>query len=149
MSTRIPRPPGARLASLKNPVRSQFSKPQITKPQSAANAKGKGAPKLKCACELPEDQNIQEENGSRVCLGCGTVFSEVNIVSEVTFGETSSGAATVEGGFVGENQSHVNTMGAGARIVGGGMGSKEQSEWAGTALPLWPGTAWSAQLADF
>lgn len=57
-----------------------------------------------------------------VCTSCGNVINESHIVSEVTFGETSSGAAMVQGGFVGDDQRHANTMGSGARRLGLGGG---------------------------
>lgn len=57
-----------------------------------------------------------------VCTSCGNVINESHIVSEVTFGETSSGAATVQGGYVGDEQRHANTMGASARRLGLGGG---------------------------
>ncbi|KAK0564207.1 transcription factor TFIIIB subunit brf1 [Tilletia horrida] len=47
------------------------------------------------------------------CAECGYVFEQSQIVSEVTFGETSSGAATVQGSYVSADQ-------AGARIMGPG-----------------------------
>jgi transcription factor IIIB 90 kDa subunit len=39
--------------------------------------------------------------GNGFCVNCGTVVEEDAIVSEVTFGETSSGAAMVQGSYVG------------------------------------------------
>ncbi|KAH7401043.1 Brf1-like TBP-binding domain-containing protein [Phaeosphaeria sp. MPI-PUGE-AT-0046c] len=47
-----------------------------------------------------------------------------------TFGETAGGAAMVEGGFIGENQRHANSMGGTMRGLGG-MASREQSEMLG------------------
>ncbi len=38
--------------------------------------------------------------GNAFCVDCGTVFEENTIVAEVTFGETSSGAAVLQGQFV-------------------------------------------------
>lgn len=61
-------------------------------------------------CPAP---HIVEDEGQKVCSGCGTVISESNIVSEVTFGETSSGAAVVQGSFVGSDQTHVRSYGPG------------------------------------
>lgn len=55
---------------------------------------------------------------------------KLDIVSEVTFGETAGGAAMVEGGFIGENQRHANSMGGTMRGLGG-MASREQSEMLG------------------
>ena len=51
-------------------------------------------------------------------------------MAEITFGETSGGAAIVEGGFIGENQRHANSMGGTMRGLGG-MGSREQAEMNG------------------
>jgi transcription factor IIIB subunit 2 len=75
-------------------------------------------------CPAP---HIVEDEGQKVCSGCGTVISESNIVSEVTFGETSSGAAVVQGTFVGEDQTHVRSFGPGFQR-GGAMESREMTE---------------------
>lgn len=54
-----------------------------------------------------------------VCQNCFTQVSESNIVADVTFQEDSRGAATVQGGFVGENARHARTLGSAAfRRVG-------------------------------
>lgn len=45
------------------------------------------------------------DTAQTVCTKCGTVLTENNIVSEVTFGETGSGAAMVQGSYVGHDQS--------------------------------------------
>lgn len=64
-----------------------------------------------------------------VCTSCGNVINESHIVSEVTFGETSSGAAMVQGGFVGDEQRHANTMGSSARRLGlGGSDGRSTAE---------------------
>jgi transcription factor IIIB subunit 2 len=65
-----------------------------------------------------------------MCYNCGAVLRQSAIVSEVTFGENAAGGAVVQGGFVGENQRHANTMGGTMRGLGG-MGSREQTEWHG------------------
>ncbi|KAF2153164.1 cyclin-like protein, partial [Myriangium duriaei CBS 260.36] len=67
--------------------------------------------------------------GAKICTNCGTQISEQNIVAEVTFGETSTGAATVQGGFVGETARHAKTLGAAAsRRIGGQYQSREETE---------------------
>lgn len=43
--------------------------------------------------------------GNGFCVQCGTVVEENTIVTEVTFGETSNGAAMVQGSYVGQGQS--------------------------------------------
>lgn len=46
--------------------------------------------------------------GDLSCLRCGSVQEENRIVSEVQFGETSSGAATVQGSMVGADQARAS-----------------------------------------
>ena len=70
-------------------------------------------------------------DGEKVCISCGTIISDANIVSEVTFGETSTGAAVVQGALVGDGQRHARTMGSGFRRLGGHMESREQTEYNG------------------
>jgi transcription factor IIIB subunit 2 len=55
------------------------------------------------------------------------VISDANIVSEVTFGEAASGAAIVQGTFVGADQSYGRSYGPGFQR-GGGMESREMTE---------------------
>ncbi|KAF8845364.1 cyclin-like protein [Paxillus ammoniavirescens] len=61
--------------------------------------------------------------GNGFCVKCGTVVEENTIVSEVTFGETSAGAAMVQGAYVGHGSTH-------ARMSGpfGNRGSSESRE---------------------
>ena len=50
------------------------------------------------------------DTAQTVCTKCGTVLTENNIVSEVTFGETGSGAAMVQGSYVGADQSKQSSV---------------------------------------
>ena len=50
------------------------------------------------------------DTAQTVCTKCGTVLTENNIVSEVTFGETGSGAAMVQGSYVGHDQSEFSSL---------------------------------------
>lgn len=43
--------------------------------------------------------------GNGICVKCGTVIEENTIVNEIAFGETSSGAAMVQGSFVAQGAS--------------------------------------------
>lgn len=61
------------------------------------------APKPKRACPNRDCDNPRVEDG--VCENCGTIIDDTNIVSEVQFGETSGGAAVVQGSFVGAESS--------------------------------------------
>ncbi|KAF7313222.1 BRF1-domain-containing protein [Mycena kentingensis (nom. inval.)] len=49
--------------------------------------------------------------GNGVCVGCGMVVEENAIVSEVTFGETASGGAMVQGSFVAQGATHARMSG--------------------------------------
>ena len=124
--------PVGRLASLKPTNPTPIRRPQpIARPQPA---KPTTHPKTSTCpnpgCPAP---HIVEDDGQKVCSGCGTVISDANIVSEVTFGETSSGAAMVQGTFVGEDQSHVRSYGPGFQR-GGAMESREITEQNGMPL---------------
>ncbi|KAJ5386581.1 hypothetical protein N7509_009122 [Penicillium cosmopolitanum] len=120
------RGPVGRLASTKPSSSTPIKRPQPTgRPQPTrptTHPKTSSCPNPGC----PAPQIVDEE-GQKVCTGCGTVISESNIVSEVTFGESSSGAAVVQGTFVGEDQTHVRSFGPGFQR-GGGMESREMTE---------------------
>ncbi|KAK6337780.1 transcription factor TFIIIB subunit brf1 [Orbilia brochopaga] len=60
------------------------------------------------SCSNPSVEDIDDK---RICTNCGTVVTESFIVSEITFGETSSGAAVVQGSYVGADQKHARSSG--------------------------------------
>ena len=84
-------------------------------------------------CTAPNNV-IQEDDGSFICHHCGTIASEhSHIVSEIQFGETSSGAAAVQGQYIGADQTHAHSGGGGKRPGygaggGDGMNSKQLTE---------------------
>jgi transcription factor IIIB subunit 2 len=78
-------------------------------------------------CSTPDVHTVDNET---LCYTCGAVHDENHIVSEVTFGESSGGAAIVEGGFIHANQRHANSMGGSMRGLGG-MESREAAALAG------------------
>ncbi|OJD39804.1 transcription factor tfiiib complex subunit brf1 [Diplodia corticola] len=111
-----PRPPRERLSSLKDAGK--------TRPVGTLPPRSKPKRQTCCANPTPEDMD-----GVMVCTSCGNVINESHIVSEVSFGETSSGAAMVQGGFVGDEQRHANTMGSSARRLGlGGSDGRSTAE---------------------
>lgn len=55
-------------------------------------------------------RDITNTTNELICNQCGTVTEENAIVSEVTFGESSSGAAVIHGSFVSGNQAHPSFM---------------------------------------
>jgi transcription factor IIIB subunit 2 len=56
------------------------------------------------------------------------VLQDVQITQEITFGETSSGAAVVQGVYVGANDEGVRSSGIGNSKVAGGMDSRQVTE---------------------
>ncbi|RPA86296.1 BRF1-domain-containing protein [Ascobolus immersus RN42] len=83
----------------------------------------RGASKRIC-CPNPKVEDI---DGQQTCTSCGAVHSESHMVSELSFGESSSGAAVLHGSFVGEGQTHARTTGLRRGVVTGG-GAAESRE---------------------
>jgi transcription factor IIIB subunit 2 len=105
-----------------NPLR---DRPPIKKPPplprqaAAAAAAARGALRgQKRGCTNPTCTNPNIVDGT--CHGCGFVVDDSNIVSEVQFGESSSGAAVVQGSFLGADQGSARTMGPAFARAGGG-----------------------------
>ncbi|CAH02828.1 transcription factor TFIIIB subunit BRF1 [Kluyveromyces lactis] len=55
-------------------------------------------------------RDISNTTNELICKVCGLVTEENSIVSEVTFGEASNGAAVIQGAFVSANQAHPTFM---------------------------------------
>ncbi|OAA53549.1 Transcription factor TFIIB [Cordyceps fumosorosea ARSEF 2679] len=86
--------------------------------QSAAAAnKGAVAPPARQQCPNKACPKPNVVDGT--CQTCGRVADDSNIVAEVQFGETSSGAAMVQGSYIGADQAGVRSMGPAFRRVGG------------------------------
>jgi transcription factor IIIB subunit 2 len=56
-----------------------------------------------------------------ICKSCGTIIEDSNIVAEVQFGESASGAAVVQGSFVSADQGTAKSMGPAFRRAGDGQ----------------------------
>ncbi|QLQ77852.1 hypothetical protein HG537_0A00990 [Torulaspora globosa] len=54
------------------------------------------------------ERDLSNANNDLVCKNCGVVSEDNPIVSEVTFGESSAGAAVVQGSFIGAGQAHAS-----------------------------------------
>ncbi|KAF2262590.1 BRF1-domain-containing protein [Lojkania enalia] len=121
------RPRVERLGSLKSPQPPLSTTSSARSSPTPPAAPPKPKEPIKRCCD---DPNISEEDGSMMCYNCGQVLQESEIVADVTFGETASGAAMVQGGFVGDGQRHANTMGGTTRGLGGAT-SREQTEFRG------------------
>ncbi|KAG5945544.1 hypothetical protein E4U53_006693 [Claviceps sorghi] len=79
------------------------------------------------------------------CRTCGRVADDSNIVAEVQFGETSSGAAMVQGSFIGADQAGVRSMGPAFRRVGG---SEDREKSIREARGLMQGYAQQLNVSD-
>ncbi|PWN25005.1 hypothetical protein BDZ90DRAFT_256280 [Jaminaea rosea] len=79
-------------------------------------------------CPQCHSDNVEFDNSQAICQACGNVLAESQIVSDVTFGETSAGAATVQGSYLSQDQSHVRS--SNPRFRSGGSGeSREQTHY--------------------
>lgn len=121
------RPSGkpVRLDSLKNPL--PRLPPQLKKPSRAQRA----AASNECPNPDCHDKDVGEEDGQMVCRGCGTVVNESNMVSEVVFGASSTGANVLHGAFVGADQTFARPAGSRGGRAAGGMDSREVTEATG------------------
>ncbi|KAL1925245.1 uncharacterized protein VTP21DRAFT_128 [Calcarisporiella thermophila] len=84
-------------------------------------------------CQCPGGMPTIEMDGAAgnaFCSRCGTVLEENTIVAEVTFGETSSGQAILQGSFVAADKGRIGSTGN-FRRGGTGMESREATMEAG------------------
>lgn len=72
-------------------------------------------------CPQCNSTDVDRLDGTLVCTNCGHVLGESEIVNDVTFGETSAGAATVQGTQVNASGRH-SMIGPGGRRYGDGDG---------------------------
>ncbi|KAK2626929.1 hypothetical protein QTJ16_004104 [Diplocarpon rosae] len=84
---------------------------------AAARAKAATLPPPKKPC--PNKECVAPDIQDGICHGCGFIVDDSNIVSEIQFGESSSGAAVVQGSFVAADQGGARTMGPGFQRSGG------------------------------
>ncbi|KAF2096962.1 hypothetical protein NA57DRAFT_77212 [Rhizodiscina lignyota] len=101
-------------------------------PGSKGKQPAKAKPKRICPDPSCKSEDVFEHEGQLVCTVCGTVVESANIVSDVTFGETATGQAVVQGSHIGDGQRFAHTMGSGApRGAMGPSNSREMSLKAG------------------
>jgi len=88
------------------------------KQAAAAAAAVKAAPRpARRAC--PNKTCSAPDVVDGICHNCGTIVDDSNIVSEVQFGESSNGAAVVQGSFVSADQGTAKSLGPAFRRAGG------------------------------
>ncbi|KAK4213692.1 transcription factor iiib-like protein [Rhypophila decipiens] len=86
----------------------------------AAPAVAKSTSRTPCANKACANPRVVDGT----CQTCGSVADESNIVSEITFGESSSGAAVVHGTNLAADQAGVRVGGLAFRRVAGGGASE-------------------------
>ena len=112
-----------------NPVRmmrEQEEKRQAERAAAAAAASA-SATRPKGGQQCPNKSCTKPNVVDGTCRSCGRVADDSNIVSEITFGETSGGAAIVQGSYIGADQAGVRTYGPTFRRSGGSSDEREKS----------------------
>ncbi|KAM3499603.1 hypothetical protein MY10362_007151 [Beauveria mimosiformis] len=110
---------------------------------AAANKQGAVAPPARQQCPNKACPKPNVIDGT--CQTCGRVADDSNIVAEVQFGETSSGAAMVQGSYIGADQAGVRSMGPAFRRVGG---SEDREKSIREARGLMQGYAQQLNVSD-
>jgi transcription factor IIIB 90 kDa subunit len=103
-----------------NPLRNRREIVAPTALVRKATAGAAAARPAKRACPNKQCSNPQVEDG--ICHNCGTIVDDSNIVAEIQFGENSSGAAVVQGSFLGADQGTAKSLGPAFRRAGGEEG---------------------------
>ncbi|KAM4067182.1 transcription factor TFIIB repeat domain-containing protein [Hirsutella rhossiliensis] len=112
---------------------------------SSASANRNGAVTAPARQQCPNKACPKPNVVDGTCQTCGRVADDSNIVAEVQFGETSSGAAIVQGSFVGADQAGVRSMGPAFRRVGG---SEDREKSVREARGLMQGYAQQLSVSD-
>ncbi|KAG5965154.1 hypothetical protein E4U57_004399 [Claviceps arundinis] len=110
---------------------------------SSANRNGSVATPARQQC--PNKACVKPNVIDGTCRTCGRVADDSNIVAEVQFGETSSGAAMVQGSFIGADQAGVRSLGPAFRRVGG---SEDREKSIREARGLMQGYAQQLNISD-
>ncbi|KAG6094748.1 hypothetical protein E4U30_003066 [Claviceps sp. LM220 group G6] len=110
---------------------------------SSANRNGSVATPARQQC--PNKACVKPNVIDGTCRTCGRVADDSNIVAEVQFGETSSGAAMVQGSFIGADQAGVRSLGPAFRRVGG---SEDREKSIREARGLMQGYAQQLNVSD-
>ncbi|KAM3506173.1 hypothetical protein MY11210_007667 [Beauveria gryllotalpidicola] len=113
--------------------------------QSSAAANKQGAVALPARQQCPNKACPKPNVVDGTCQTCGRVADDSNIVAEVQFGETSSGAAMVQGSYIGADQAGVRSMGPAFRRVGG---SEDREKSIREARGLMQGYAQQLNVSD-
>ncbi|KAI1260592.1 hypothetical protein F5Y18DRAFT_405094 [Xylariaceae sp. FL1019] len=123
------RPTGSRIQEVLQRSRAQSERAMSVEPSSAtANtaSTARSAKKDRPSCPNPRCPNPSAPVQDGFCSSCGREIDASNIVAEVQFGETSSGAAMVQGSFLAADQGTSRSLGPGMRRMGGLAGDNRE-----------------------
>ncbi|KAJ3085738.1 transcription factor TFIIIB subunit brf1 [Quaeritorhiza haematococci] len=80
-----------------------------------------------CLCGGTTRPEYDEARGHTVCMGCGQVLEENAIVSEVTFGEKSNGAAVADGFNIASDQARASNRSRFGTVRQSSLESRQQT----------------------
>ncbi|CAI4211940.1 unnamed protein product [Parascedosporium putredinis] len=112
-----------------NPVRQmrEHEERRQAERAAAAAAAATAATRPSGGLQCPNKSCIRPNVVDGTCRSCGRVADDSNIVSEIQFGETSAGAAIVQGSYIGADQAGVRSLGPNFRRIGGSSDERERS----------------------
>ncbi|KAI0541307.1 hypothetical protein GGR58DRAFT_457695 [Xylaria digitata] len=124
------RPKGAgssdRIKEVLNRNRMENERAMSSEPASSPPAAPRPTNKDRPSCPNPRCPNPSAPVTDGFCSTCGREIDSSNIVAEVVFGETSSGAAIVQGSYVAADQGTTRNMAPGVRRLGGLVGDNRE-----------------------
>ncbi|KAI1308122.1 hypothetical protein F5Y03DRAFT_351317 [Xylaria venustula] len=117
---------GDRIKEVLNRSRMENERARSSEPASSPPAAPRPANKDRASCPNPRCPNPSAPVTDGFCSACGREIDSSNIVAEVVFGETSSGAATVQGTLIAADQGTTRNMAPGIRRLGGLVGDNRE-----------------------
>ncbi|KAI1420510.1 hypothetical protein F5Y12DRAFT_111854 [Xylaria sp. FL1777] len=124
------RPKGAgssdRIKEVLNRNRMENERAMSSEPASSPPTALRPTNKERPSCPNPRCPNPSAPVTDGFCSACGREIDSSNIVAEVVFGETSSGAAIVQGSYVAADQGTTRNMAPGVRRLGGLVGDNRE-----------------------
>ncbi|KAJ8125834.1 hypothetical protein O1611_g7803 [Lasiodiplodia mahajangana] len=124
------RPKGAgssdRIKEVLNRNRTESERAVSSEPAPSPPRAPRPTNKDRPSCPNPRCPNPSAPVTDGFCSACGREIDSSNIVAEVVFGETSSGAAIVQGSYVAADQGTTRNMAPGIRRLGGVVGDNRE-----------------------
>ncbi|KAI0509316.1 hypothetical protein F5B22DRAFT_360447 [Xylaria bambusicola] len=117
---------GDRIKEVLNRNRMENERAMSSEPTSSPSTSSRPSNKDRPSCPNPRCPNPSAPVQDGFCSACGREIDSSNIVAEVVFGETSSGAAIVQGSYVAADQGTTRNMAPGVRRLGGLVGDNRE-----------------------